>query len=225
MWANRNVFQTVIGIVLFFISASQASAVVLDFEGLQDHESILNYYNGGTGGLGSSYGADLGVTFSANAEAIIDADAGGSGEFANEPSPDTVLHWHTGSNVVMNVLGGFDTGLSLFYSSGAAATVKIYDGLNATGNILASLDIIAQGNDGCVGDPNGTFCNWTAIGTSFIGIAYSVSFGGAEDLIGYDNVTIGSTSAVPVPGAFWLLGSGLLGLTGIIRRGKLLRRQ
>ena len=225
MCADKNVFEAVIGVVLFFMGASQASAVVLDFEGLQDHESILDYYNGGTGSLGSSYGADPGVTFSTNAEAIIDADAGGSGEFANEPSPDTVLHWHTGSDVVMNVLGGFDTGLSLFYSSGAAATVKIYDGLNGTGNLLASLDVIAQGNDGCVGDPNGTFCNWTDIGASFSGIAYSVSFGGTADLIAYDNVTIGSASAVPVPGTFWLLSSGLLGLTGIARREKLLSGQ
>jgi len=34
----------------------------------------------------------------------------------------------------------------------------------------------------------------------------------------FDNVEVGSTSPVPIPGAVWLLGSGLLGLLGFKRR-------
>ena len=36
----------------------------------------------------------------------------------------------------------------------------------------------------------------------------------------YDNINFSSTSAVPVPGAVWLMMSGLVGLVGMSRRGK-----
>lgn len=36
----------------------------------------------------------------------------------------------------------------------------------------------------------------------------------------YDNLSLTGTSAVPVPAAFWLFGSGLLGLIGVARRRK-----
>ena len=42
----------------------------------------------------------------------------------------------------------------------------------------------------------------------------------ADSVLGYDNVCVNdcSTSAVPVPAAVWLFGSGLLGLVGVARR-------
>lgn len=48
---------------------------VLDFEGVGDNVAILDYYQ------------SEGVIFSSNALAIVDRDVGGSGNFANEPSP------------------------------------------------------------------------------------------------------------------------------------------
>ncbi len=36
----------------------------------------------------------------------------------------------------------------------------------------------------------------------------------------FDNVSVGDVSAVPIPAAVWLFGSGLLGLIGIARRKK-----
>jgi hypothetical protein len=41
---------------------------------------------------------------------------------------------------------------------------------------------------------------------------------GGEEAFAFQNVEINGTSAVPVPAAVWLLGSGLLGLIGIRRR-------
>lgn len=201
----------------------QANAVVtsLTFEGLQNNEQILDFYNGGTGSLGSS-GPNLGVGFGSTALALIDTDAGGSGNFANEPSPDTVAFWLTGTSLVMNVAAGFQDGFSFFYTSSTAATVDVFDGLNATGNLLGSINLAAQHTaNNCTGDPTGVFCNWDPIGVAFAGTALSVDFSGTANQTGYDNVTFGSeTPAIPVPAAVWLFGSGLIGLIGIARRKK-----
>ena len=211
----RNAAAILLGLAL----APQVNALALDFEGLQDQEAILDFYNGGTGSMGSS-GVDYGVSFDANALALIDFDAGGSGNFANEPSADTVAFWLAGSDLLMNVAGGFDTGFSFFYSSSTVATVKVYDGLNGTGNIIGEIDLIAQFDENCAGDPNGTFCNWTAAGVDFAGTALSVSFAGTANQTGYDNITFGSSTPeiVPEPTITALLGIGLVGMTLARRR-------
>ena len=71
-------------------STSHAATIVLDFEGAGELVNINDFYNGGTDSAGNS-GTDYGIDFSADALAIIDRDSGGTGNFANEPSNDTVL--------------------------------------------------------------------------------------------------------------------------------------
>lgn len=39
----------------------------------------------------------------------------------------------------------------------------------------------------------------------------------ATDVVPFDNVNLGTLNQVPIPGAIWLLGTGLLGLVGIRR--------
>ena len=200
---------------LFLVSAN-AVAVTLPFEGLQNNEDILEFYNGGSGSLGSS-GPDLGIRFSPNAVAFIDIDAGGSGNFANEPSPDTAFMAR--STLTMNVGGGFTGGFSFFYTSNATATVTVHDGLDGTGTVVATLSVDPQSDLNCSGDPTGAFCNWSPIGASFVGTAMSVRFQGPDQSTFYDNVTLGSdTPTVPLPAALYLFGSGLIGLIGITRR-------
>jgi hypothetical protein len=201
-------------------SASEASVIVLDFEGIGNQASVLDFYNGGTDSMGNP-GTNYGISFGSNSLAITDFDAGGSGNFANEPSPDSVLFFLTGS-AILNYAPGFDTGFSFFYSSATVASVFIYDQINAAGNLLATLNLSAQYDVGCAGDPNGQYCNWTAVGASFAGLARSIDFGGTVNRIGYDNITFGSataggppTVAASAPPSFMIL---LLGLGLLIRK-------
>jgi len=208
-----------VGIFIGFTLDSMQSAhaaLVIDFEGLNDLETIDEFYNGGFGGLGSGPGPNLGVSFGSG-QAIIDADAGGTGNFGGEPSPDTALFWFDQDGAVFNIPGGFDTSFSVFYSAPfLAGSVTIYDGLDSTGTIIATLLLPTTGSNG--GDPNGIFSPFVSTGITFTGTALSVDFSGTVNQIAFDNLTLGST--VPIPAAAWLFGSGLLGMIGIARKRK-----
>lgn len=214
---------------LFNVSAS-ASVIVLDFEGSGNNAQLLNFYNAGTDSQGIS-GTDYGIRFGPDALSLRDKDAGGTGNFANEPSPNTVMFFTTGS-AILNYDLGFDTGFSFFYSAKYAARVLVYDDLNASGNLLASINLLPQYADNCMGDPTGTFCNWTPVGASFDGVAKSVDFGGTVKHTGYDNVTFGSaipfgapqrlafqTTTIPLsePATWALFTVGLIGLSSFQR--------
>jgi hypothetical protein len=198
---------------------SSADVIVLTFEGLQNLESVQNFYNGGLGGNGSGPGPNFGITFSPNALAIIDSDAGGTGNIGGEPSPDTVLFFLSGT-AVMNVPAGFTTGFSFFYSAiNNPGVVNVYDGLNATGNLLASINLPVTPSDG--GDPTGAFSPFVPIGVAFAGTARSVDFGGTVNQIAFDDITIGSATpgaVVPEPATFAVFGLMATGALKLRRR-------
>jgi hypothetical protein len=213
--------RVLVGLIclLTVVSARNANAAVitLSFEGLLDNEEIQEFYNGGTGSLGSS-GPNYGISFGGGALALIDQDAGGSGNFANEPTPDTIAFWLTGDSLVMNVAAGFDTGFSFFYTSSVAGAVTVWDapgGATGGGNLLATVNYGPQPLGGCGGgDPTGAFSCWDPVGVSFSGIAMSADFTGGADVTGFDNITLGTEEAggaVPEPATMWLLTTGLGG--------------
>jgi hypothetical protein len=193
---------------------ASAAVVVLDFEGVGNLNAVGNFYNGGAG-------TNYGVQFSQATLALVDADSGGSGNFANEPSPDTIMFFLDANNAILDVAAGFTTGFSFFYSSSTAASVNVYDGLGGTGNLIGTLNLTAQGFDNCAGDPTGGFCNWTAVGVAFSGTAKSIDFGGTANQTGFDNITFGSsTPVVPEPETYALMLAGLGVLGYVARRRK-----
>lgn len=234
MTMGRSIKRSIGGVVALALAvmttASPAAAItVLTFEGLQNLESIDGFYNGANGGFGSGPGPSLGITFSANALAIIDSDAGGSGNIGGEPSPSTVLFFLSGTAATMNVPAGFDTGFSFYYSSvNVPGLIDVWDGLDGTGNLLASL-VLPMTPLGGAPDPTGAYSPFLAMGVAFNGIAHSVDFGGTVDQIAFDDITLGSITpgsalavadterAVPEPGSFLLVVAGMLG-AGALRR-------
>lgn len=198
---NYSIRALIAASALAATAVSQASTIVLDFEGLQDNEPIQNFYNGGLGGFGSGPGPDYDLVWGSSALALVDADAGGSGNFGGEPSPDTIMYFLTAS-AVLDVPNGFTTGFSLFYTAvNNPGVITVWDGPNATGNILATLNLPLTPNNGAP-DPSGSFSPLIPIGVAFAGTAYSIDFGGTGNQIGYDNITFGSETpdgAVPEP--------------------------
>jgi hypothetical protein len=210
-------------------ATANAAVVTLDFEGLADNESVGNFYNGGGG-------SDFDVSFSQNALAVIDLDAGGTGNFANEPTPDTILVFLTGSAATLNALNGFEDGFSFFYTStNFVGSIGVYDGLDATGSLLATLPLpmTAEGPgdpNGGTGDPRGSFGTFVPIGVSFDGTARSIDFGGTINQIGFDNITFGSATpgdgggvepnpnVIPLPATLPLLAGGLVAGFAALRR-------
>jgi hypothetical protein len=204
---------------------SYASKILLDFEGASDRSPILDFYNNGTDASGNS-GTNYGAQFSNSAVVSISIQSnfntgglGLSGNFTNQPSGKTAIIFHDGGAAMMNVESGFGTDFSLYYTSSADAIVNIYDGLNGTGNLLGSLSLAVNYNNNCT-DPFQAWCHWDQVSTNFTGRAYSVVFDGPRDFTFYDNISFNSESIseAPVPGAFWLMGSGIISLLRVRRK-------
>jgi hypothetical protein len=219
-----------------FLAVDRANAqpTLLTFEGLEDSQQIGNFYNGGLGG-------NLGVSFGNGAQAFISfaASPPGNGNFINEPSPDTAALFlgTSGPSFVMNVPAGFTTGFSFFYTANAInppTPVRVYDGLNATGNLLATISLPNNAFNGCNPGVRRTFCNWDPTGVSFLGTAKSVDFSAVANRIAFDNITLGRNTPclnaadcgqvqVPEPtSVIGLLAISALGAGSVLQR-KLLK--
>lgn len=205
-----------LALLLFFGAVAAQATVVLDFAGLKDQEPIDNYYNGGFGGLGSGPGPNYGIAFTSDSLALISSDKGGTGNFSLNPGVN-IAFFLNGAGDTMNVAAGFTTGFSFYYASPFySGSVGVYDGLNGSGNLLATLSL-ANTPGYC--DPNHAYSCWVAQGVTFAGTAESVVFSGVANYIGFADITLGSKNpGSPEPGTLIMLGSGVLGLAGVLRR-------
>lgn len=193
----------------FFAAPAFAAPVTLDFEGTSSFQSIADYYNGGTDGSGAS-GTNYGASFGLDALALQNDVLGPY--FSNAPSGSTIMT-AVGSDAALNVAQGFAGAISFAYSSMAATTVSLFSGLNGTGDLLGTISLDANAQNGCSDSP---LCYWASTTFLFSGIAKSIQFGSAANVAGFDNV---SFAPVPVPAAGWLMMSGL-GLVAAWRRRK-----
>ena len=196
------------------LSASLAHAnvpVLLDFETPTSFESIAEYYNGGMDSAGAT-GPALGVSFGLDALTVRNDDGAGP-YFSNAPSPVGALA-AVGAAATMNVAAGFVDRISFHYSSSQFVVqgVNVYAGLDATGDLLASFNLVKNAQRGCSGTP---FCRFDLLTSTFEGVAHSVSFGNAAGLAGFDNISI---TAVPEPQTYAMLMAGLLALGCMVRR-------
>ncbi len=211
---------------------ASAAVVTLTFEGAGNLAALQSFYAAGTDSQGNA-GPNFGVRFGDTALAIIDEDAparGGvpnTGNFGNEPSPDTVLFFLEGL-ALLNYADGFRDGFSFFYSSTTwSGVVSVYDSVDAGGALLGTIALSPLGEG--AGDPTGSYNRWQAAGLAFDGIARSVAFGGTGDRIAFDNVTFGAATptltpvpaqAVAEPSTLALSGLALVlfALTPLLRR-------
>ena len=203
-----------------------SAAVVLTFQGLQNEEEVLNYFNGGTGSLSSGPGPNYGISFGSSSLALINEANGGSGNVFGQPSgTDGSLFFLNGTGDLMNVSAGFTTGFSFYYSAPFdAGTVNVYSGLNGTGTLLASIALPTTTNGSTVAGCDGyNYCDFVPIGVTFSGTAESVNFGGTANYIVFDEITLGSSTAgsgsvTPEPAPFVLSALGLASLLALYRR-------
>lgn len=231
-------FKSAIATAFFaLVSQTQASTIVLDFEGVnKTHPSgfayVGGFYNGGTSSDGTT-GTNYGIEFTANAQAICLNTPGVScsntsrGDQGNPSSQKGGLFFLSGAETYMNVAAGFTTGFSFFYSAiNQTGSISVFDGLNGAGNLLATLALGLTPSN-CGSEYGAGFCPFVASGIAFDGLAKSVSFAGVANQIVFDDVTFGSVipdpdpqpAPVPVPATLPLLAGGI-GLMSLLRRRK-----
>jgi hypothetical protein len=196
------------------LAPAPPGTVLLDFEGVENFERALGYYDGEEGG-----GIDYGVYFGSSWVGLVDSDAGGTGEIANEPSNSTVLTLFTFDeyvNSTVSVEEGF-TQLSFQYASTFDVDINVYDGplgygeLIDTGTLLATGvcdDEFVEGEFPFCGDPTGFVGVWLNYSVpEFEGVARSVAFMGPEDgdfVLLIDDMIITPTRPVCAGTTYWL---------------------
>lgn len=165
------------------ISRSDQSSL-LDFEGVGNLNEVDDFYS------------DRGIRFSGNALGIIgvcpivesglDDELGGN--FSHQPSGVTALTYAEGDEIVLEAIEGFDAQLSFSYASPFREhSISIYDGLDGTGNLLASATLSPT--------PAGEFPNayseFAFVTIPFSGIARSVTLGDFANKIVIDDILLG----------------------------------
>lgn len=173
--------------MLLTAGASAQTKGIATFGGLKNLEFINQYYDGGIGSFGSGPGKNLHLAFTANAQAIVSANKGGSGNFINNPGGYPVMFFATGTSVVVNTTAGVSTGVWFTYSAVQPGTVTIYDGADGTGRVLGSTTLVPN-NTGCTGYK---MCVWTPVSFPLTTPVASIRFSGTANQLAIGAIHFG----------------------------------
>lgn len=195
-------------LALFATAPAFASSFLVDFERSWDYANgdVNGYYSGGTAADGAS-GSNLGVSF-VNVSGLSN-DASFT-YYSGAPSMLGTAYAHTFApedRAFMNVGAGVDNSLSFFYSSplSVLGAVRAYSGLNGSGALLGTFDLLANAS--------AAYDQWTAVTFSFGGTARSFDFTGSANVVGIDNIA--GVAPVPEPSTVVLM---LIGGAAVLRK-------
>lgn len=196
-----NVRNAMIGVSLLVCSfASQATVITFDEPGIL---STVTSDGIPTRLIGDFYAGDGGPNFG-----VIFKDGGWivNSDFGQTSQPYFASFYEDELSFV-TVSGGFSGLISFTYGAFVDSIVSIYDGADGTGNLLASINLLA--NNVYAFDP---------VSISFSGTGHSIVVVSDICLFGWDDLAFNESSSVPEPGSLALLGLGLAGLTGLRRK-------
>jgi hypothetical protein len=181
---------------------------LIDFEGLKESTTI-----------GTVAGA-VSVTFGPEWIALIDSDAGGSGNIANEPSADTIALQISGPPLPIELSSGVRF-VRLHYvadSSTLPLTLEGWDAPGASGSLVSADTRSTIGVNPpapCTGDPTGDYCLWDALTlASSADDIRSLALSGIPAFAGYDDLT---WCAGPPDILYGSVYSGADGLATLVR--------
>ena len=184
---RRFCYSLALGLCLTVSLFAQTKGVV-SFGGLKNLEFVNQFYNGGEGGLGSGPPPkNLHLEFTSNAQAIVSAAHGGSGNFIGNPGGTPVMFFQTGKDVIVNATEGVSVGLWFSYSALQPATATVFDDANGTGNVLASITLTPN-NVGC---NTYKMCVWSPVGVPLVTPAASIRFSGTANFLAIGTIHLG----------------------------------
>lgn len=121
------------------------------------------------------------------------------------------MFWLSDVDAHMNYAPGF-TQFEVDYSSTSCpGTLSFWTGVDGTGTQVGSTIGLTPLGSGCGGDLSGAYNCWQKVPVVLPSQAFSVTFGGTPDFIGFDNLSFNpqdlpKTNQVPAP--LPILGSG-----------------
>lgn len=180
-------------IIVTFATNATASIITIGFDPLANGETVLEYYNHGFGGMGSGPGPDLSVSFSpdwvASPPNVYRALGGNSAAFAGT----AMINFHEGW-----------AGPTSFYYQASALAVRFYAGENASGSLVATLNL----------GPGDFAPTGLSTGITPFHSAVFVSSGARIDAL------TNGAEVIPEPGglALTIIGLATLGLAAVRRR-------
>ena len=189
---RRFLFILAGGLIPVWLFAAPIAGNSVTFDGLQNGEPVLTFYDGGFGGFGSGPGPAFGVSFTAGLTADSTVIAFGPSALVQAP-------------VTMNLDSAWSSNVSFYFTG--TGSVSFYSGKDATGTLLASASLA---NALPFGFPSGGSPG------SFQSAVFSPATSGS---LRVDSISFGFL-VVPEPSTGILLGAGILvGLCIRLRQG------